>query len=222
MRDAGTLATGSGRRTARAASRPYLAVALGVAALGWACHRVTGAATFAAAAWAGAAATAALAWFFRDPERRVHRRANVVLAPADGTVRRIHGSGRGRRTVEIFLAVWNVHVQRAPVDGVVLGTAHRAGAFRMAFDDRAGSRNTRCTTTLRTRRGTMKLVQVAGAVARKVECWVRPGERVRQGERIGIIHLGSQVRMTVPPGARLLVRRGSAVRGGLTRIAAWR
>jgi phosphatidylserine decarboxylase len=165
--------------------------------------------------------TAAFTWFFRDPERVVRRDEGAILAPGDGTVRVIHKEGRAN-TIEIFLALWNVHIQRAPVTGTVVSRTYRKGAYLMAYDDGAGTRNTRCTTVFRAARGRVEMVQVAGWAARKVECWLAPGQRIGQGERMGIIHMGSQVRVTLPASAKILVKPGDRVAGGLTPVARWR
>jgi len=161
------------------------------------------------------------AWFFRDPERRIKRDPALILSPGDGTVVKIHRTGKDQ-TVEIFLAVWNVHLQRAPTAGSVKGVRFTQGAYLAAYDPRAGGLNTRCDTEFSTARGPIGLTQVAGVVARRVECWVKPGDRVGQGDRIGIIHMGSQLRLRLPRRARLLVGPGDAVRGGITPIAKWR
>lgn len=209
------------------ASVPYLAWSLGAALVLWFAwsragegHRVL-ALLFGALFWVSLALTAGFVWFFRDPERTVRVDDAVVLAPGDGTVRVIHRGGR-TNTIEIFLAIWNVHVQRAPVTGKVVSRTFERGAYLMAYDDAAGTRNTRCTTVFASKRGRVEMVQVAGWVARRVECWLRPGQAVRQGERMGIIHMGSQVRVTLPASAKILVKPGDRVAAGLTPVARWR
>lgn len=202
------------------ASVPYLAVTCTAALvfyLGW--HRTSHPA-FAVLLWIALGLAASFVWFFRDPERAVRRDDSIVLGPCDGTVRKIHRQGK-TTTVEVFLAIWNVHVQRNPVSGKVVSTKFVKGDFRMAFDDAAGTDNTRCTTVYATKRGRVEMVQVAGWVARRVENWLRAGQAVTQGERMGIIHMGSQVRITVPSSAKILVKPGDHVAGGLTPIARW-
>ncbi len=165
--------------------------------------------------------TGAVVWFFRDPERDIKRNDALVLSPADGTMRKLHKHGK-TQTIEIFLAVSNVHVQRAPADGKVVSRKFTKGLYLVAYDDTAGDRNTRCATVFKTGHGSLELVQIAGAVARKVECWVDKGDTVKQGERIGIIHFGSQCRVTLPSSAKVLIKPGDRVAGGLTPIARWR
>ncbi len=115
----------------------------------------------------------------------------------------------------------NVHVNRAPVTGRVTARRYTKGAYLAAFDDNSGTRNTRCASSFAAARGKVGMVQVAGSLARKVECWVKKGDRVVQGQRVGIIHLGSQVRVELPRRARILVKPGVAVKAGLSRLAKW-
>ena len=204
-----------------AAAVPYLSVSFGFSALacwGW---RLTGHPVFAAGCLIAGLLGLSLAWFFRDPERVRAIDPTIVLAPGDGLVRKIHRTASGS-VVEIFLAVWNVHVQRAPVSGRVVSRRYRKGTYLVAYDDRSGARNTRCALQIVSARGKVGIVQVAGAIARKVECWVKPGDHVRQGQRIGIIHMGSQVRLELPRRAQVLVKPGMSVCGGLTCVAKWR
>lgn len=203
------------------ASVPYLAALLTASLLAWFGWHRTGWPALGVVFGVLLCLTGAVVWFFRDPERAITRNDALVLSPADGTMRKLHKHGR-TQTIEIFLAVTNVHVQRAPADGKVLSRKFTKGLYLVAYDETAGDRNTRCATEFRTRHGTLGLVQIAGAVARKVECWVKPGDTVRQGDRIGIIHFGSQCRVTLPASAKVLIRPGDRVAGGLTPIARWR
>ena len=203
------------------ASLPYLGALLTASLLAYLVWNRTGHPAAGVVFWVLLCLTGSIVWFFRDPERDVRRDDRIVLSPCDGTMRKLHRQGR-TQTIEVFLAVWNVHVQRAPSDGKVVSRKFTKGEYRMAFDDMAGERNTRCATEFRTKHGSVGLVQIAGAVARRVECWVKPGDLVRQGERIGIIHFGSQCRITLPASAKVLIRPGDTVAGGLTPIARWR
>ncbi len=203
------------------ASGPYLAVTLGLAALlvlGW---YVTGWRAFGLASVAAGLLVPCFLWFFRDPARRVPADPLLVLSPADGIVQKVH-PGRGTRTIEIFLRIWDVHIQRAPAAGEVREVRRFAGGFLPANAKRAGSRNLRAEITMRTHRGTYRVTQVAGLIARRVDTWVRPGRKVARGERIGIIHMGSQCRLEIPAGARILIAPGQKVYGGLTPVATWR
>ncbi len=203
------------------ASVPYLVASFGASLLLWGGWRATRHPAFAALGLVALALGLAFLWFFRDPERVIPRDPNLILAPGDGTVRKIH-DGKTTRTIEIFLAVTNVHVQRAPVAGRVVSVTFTKGAYLMAFDDRAGTRNTRCETWFAAKEGKVGMTQVAGAIARKVECWLTPGDRVACGQRMGIIHMGSQVRVELPKRAKITVKPGDRVAGGETPIAQWR
>ena len=200
------------------ASAPYLSACALVALAaftGWRCCRHP---ALMAVTVAALAVGAAFAWFFRDPERRFRAAPAIVLSPGDGRVMRVMVAGN-RRVIEVFLAIWNVHIQRAPVGGRVTAVDYTKGAYLAAFNPAAGTRNTRCRSVIRFSRGEVAVTQVAGLIARKVECWLTPGRTVERGSRMGLIHLGSQVRVEVPLGARILVKPGDKVKGGLTPVA---
>jgi len=202
------------------AGGPYIIVTLLVTALltlAW--YRWGGRGWGSAAVVAGLLAVSFL-WFFRDPERKIPRDAGILLSPADGVVNRFH-EGRDTVTLEIFLRIWDVHIQRAPAAGRSVAVKYTRGSYLPANVVSAGKRNTRCLMTFRTKHGNMGVTQVAGLVARKVESWMKPGQEVAQGERIGIIHMGSQCRLELPKGAVWLVRKGQKIYGGLTPVARW-
>jgi len=204
---------------ARAAG-PYLAwtlAAAGLLLLGW---HLLGWRFFSAAFAVSLVLALSFVWFFRDPVRKRAPSPALVLAPADGIVHRFH-RGNGTQTIEIFLRIWDVHIQRAPADGTVESVSYTKGGYLPANVREAGTRNTRCEMVFRTSHGRMVVTQVAGLIARKVESWVRKGGKVSQGERIGIIHMGSQCRLELPSSARILVRKGQKVHGGLTPMAEW-
>jgi len=203
------------------AAFPYLAGALGAAVVLGLIWRWTGHPVATGLFVLSLLVTFTIGWFFRDPERAIRRDPALVLSPADGVVQGIHNDG-ATRTIEIFMAVYNVHVQRVPMDGRVASRKYTKGTYLVASEPSAGTRNTRCATELATKRGRIGITQVAGAIARKVECWVAPGQAVTQGDRMGIIHFGSQVRLALPRAAILLVRPGQRVTAGLTAVAKWR
>jgi phosphatidylserine decarboxylase len=113
----------------------------------------------------------------------------------------------------------DVHVNRAPVTGTVQSVAHTAGKFRAAFADKASLDNERNALVLDSNGRRFLLVQIAGALARRIVCHVGPGDTVRRGERFGIIMFGSRVDLFLPPGVRPLVRPGARVRAGSTVLA---
>jgi phosphatidylserine decarboxylase len=195
-----------------------------------------------AAAWAfarphplalGAAAVAAVAlgaflFFFRDPERPGARGPAWCLAPADGRVvdvSRVEEPkylGGPAHRVAIFLSVLDVHVNRYPVSGVVEYRAYERGRFGFAWRGDAGERNERASVGIASPGGRVLVRQVAGTVARRIVTYARLGERVEQGERMGIIRFGSRVEVFLPSAAVVTVRRGDRVRAGQTVLAEWR
>jgi len=163
-------------------------------------------------------------FFFRDPERAVPAHPAAVVAPADGRVVRLveesHFDRAGRR-LSIFLSLWDVHVNRAPVEGRILHIQYRPGRFRMAFRDAASEENEQNIVHLETPRGPVILWQIAGWVARRVVLWKGPGETVSRGERLGMIRFGSRVDLWLPEEAQIVVRVGEHVRAGSTVVAYW-
>jgi phosphatidylserine decarboxylase len=164
----------------------------------------------------GAGAALATA-FFRDPER--DGPAVGILASADGVVCRVDRDVDGRARVATFMAVWDVHVNRAPVDGIVRSIEHRPGARRPAFR-KDSDRNERMVWEIDTPAGDLRLVQIAGAFARRIVPYVDPPETIRRGERIGLIRFGSRVDVVLPAGIEPGVRVGERVRASVTRIDA--
>jgi phosphatidylserine decarboxylase len=184
---------------------------------------------FMALGWKWAAAISILLgafvlYFFRDPERAIPSDPDVVVSPADGRVVEIVDemldSKPGRR-VSIFLSVWDVHVNRAPVAGEIRRIEYRPGRFYAALRSRASAENEQNVIRLATPRGEMVFKQIAGWIARRVLCWKVEGERVTLGERVGMIRFGSRVDVWLPTDAELLVRRGQKVAGGSSLLARW-
>ena len=172
-----------------------------------------------------AAAAAASAGFFRDPERAIPLVANGVLAPADGRVMSIEDAvypfvGSSVR-VAIFLSPLDVHVNRAPVGGVVADTQYTPGGFVAAYDP-AAEANERCAIRLQGEHARITVVQIAGVVARRIVCRVGPGDKLAAGERFGMIRFGSRTDCYMPRGTEVTVRVGETVRGGQTVIGVLR
>jgi len=168
------------------------------------------------------AGTVALA--FRDPERDVVQRANIPLAPADGQVIRV-GSvwdeywEQEMTEIAIFLALWDVHVQRVPLAGKIVEQRRFAGGYRPAMTEAATHGNNRVATYLETAFGACTVTQISGLVARRIVTWANVGDHLEQGERLGMIKFGSQVTLCLPSTARVTVEAGTAVRAGLTPMA---
>ena len=190
------------------------AIALGLALFG---HRRL------ALPFAGAAAAAA--GFFRDPERAIPSVANGVLAPADGRVMSIEDAvdpfvGPAVR-IAIFLSPLDVHVNRAPIAGVVTDTAYTPGRFVAAYEPTAEA-NERCAIRLQGEHARVTVVQIAGVVARRIVCRVGPGDKLAAGERFGMIRFGSRTDCYMPRTTEITVRVGETVRGGQTVIGVLR
>jgi len=162
--------------------------------------------------------------FFRDPERVIPSEPGAVVSPGDGRVVVVtdeENAGRPGRRVSIFLAVWNVHVNRSPAAGTILKMEYRPGKFLAAMRERASVENEQNVFTLSTEAGEMVFKQIAGLIARRVVSWKKAGERVARGERIGLVRFGSRVDMWVPKEAEILVKAGENVKGGSSVLARW-
>jgi len=164
--------------------------------------------------------------FFRDPPRHYRGDPRAVVAAADGVVTQIGlvedaavGPGQWQRVVT-FLSPLDVHVQRSPVAGEVTVARFTAGRKVAAFKPDADRYNENHLTVLRRDNGDLIGVrQIAGAVARRVVCYLGQGERVPQGQLIGLIKFGSRVDLILPPGYRVLVEVGQRLRNGETPVA---
>lgn len=168
-------------------------------------------------------------WFFRDPQRVIPQDADAVICPADGRVVIVDvaapppelglGSERMQR-ICIFMNVFNVHVNRSPVDGTVERIAYRPGAFFNASFDKASDLNERCSLLLRLRDGRpVVCVQIAGLVARRIVCRVKEGTFLHGGQRFGLIRFGSRVDVYLPVGTTPAVAVGQVTAAGSTVIA---
>ncbi|MBI5631459.1 MAG: phosphatidylserine decarboxylase [Elusimicrobia bacterium] len=163
------------------------------------------------------------AYFFRDPDRDCPADPSKIYSPGDGVVLSVTQEGPGDvTTVRVFLSIFDVHVQRAPCSGVVEKVHSQPGSFAAAMRDEAKV-NERCVMTLRPdgRQEPLVAEQIAGLVARRIECWPKPGERLGAGARYGIIYFGSQVAVHLPASARASVKPGERVWAGLTPIGEW-
>lgn len=180
----------------------------------------------------GLVTTAAVAAFFRAPRRTTPRRPGIAVAPADGTVSVVSdaepppellaaGMAPGPRPrVSVFLSVYDVHVQRVPVDGQVLAVEHRPGTFVSADLPEASDANSRTSLWVRGTDGhDLAVLQIAGLVARRIVCDAAAGDELAAGDVYGLIRFGSRVDLLLPPGSRLLVEPGQRTVGGETVLA---
>lgn len=162
--------------------------------------------------------------FFRDPERAIPRDPGAVVSPADGRVVVItdeESAGRPGKRISIFLAIWNVHVNRSPEAGTITKMAYRPGKFLAAMRARASLENEQNVISLSTASGEMVFKQIAGLIARRVVCWKKQGDTVLRGERIGLVRFGSRVDLWVPRDVQILVALGDNVKGGSSVLARW-
>lgn len=160
--------------------------------------------------------------FFRNPERTPPGDENTVVAPADGTVivvERVPETPLGVEAlkISIFMSVFNVHVNRAPLDGRVVDVSYHQGKFFDARDGRASSENERNSVVLETASGVrMAFVQIAGLIARRIICYPVVGDMLVRGTRYGLIRFGSRVDVYLPEGVEPLVKLGDTTTAGET------
>ena len=160
--------------------------------------------------------------FFRDPERSIPGEAGLIVSPADGRVVVVKdeaNKGRPGKRVSIFLAIWNVHVNRAPAAGTITGLQYKPGKFLAAWNEDASLQNEQNVFTQTTEHGEIVYKQIAGWVARRVVSWKRVGENVARGERIGLVRFGSRVDLWLPGEAEIVVKVGENVKGGSSVLA---
>lgn len=167
----------------------------------------------------GLFATIAFAYFFRDPERRPPNDSNAVVATADGKIVVVGPHPNGGTQIHTFLSVLDVHVNRAPVAGVVRESVHRPGKFELAWKDEAGSQNERQDLVIESAHGIISSAQIAGILARRIICTPQVGDTLKQGDRIGMIRFGSRAEVIVPEGFEATVKVGDRVKGGETILA---
>src|SRR5215469_6818966 len=158
-----------------------------------------------------------VAFFFRNPNRKIPVDPRVIVSPADGRVVKVERVGNVTK-LSIFLSIFNVHVNRSPMAGRIEAMDYKKGKFKFAFDHSASVENER--NIIMVALGDLKLVftQIAGLVARRIVCWKKVGDPVEKGELVGLIRFGSRVDVLFPAGTEVTVERGQRVRGGLTPI----
>lgn len=171
------------------------------------------------------ALTAAMVFFFRDPDRQTSSRTQDVISPADGRVM-VAGAPQTNAApdgewvqLSIFLSPLDVHVNRIPVTGRVTRVDYRPGCCRAAYRPEATTENERNEIWIDAERWVVVFRQITGVVVRRVVCRVRPGDQVRAGDRFGVMKFGSRIDLFLPPGSRLLVGVGDRVRAGETVLA---
>jgi phosphatidylserine decarboxylase len=163
-----------------------------------------------------------MAYFFRDPEREIPEGEELFVAPADGkilvlqTIRESLYLNSEVLQISIFMSPLNVHVNRAPCDGIVQKVIHTPGKFLSAFKPEASVQNENIAMTLSTKYGTILVRQIAGFIARRAVCRVAPGEALRRGDRYGVIKFSSRVDIFLPAATIPKVKLGERVTAGET------
>jgi phosphatidylserine decarboxylase len=164
-----------------------------------------------------------MAFFFRDPDRLAPIVPGALIAPADGRVMEVRTSVDDpfvgpAQAVSIFLSPLDVHVNRSPMAGLVVAVEYRPGAKMAAYRPEASERNERTTIAIQGESARVVVRQIAGVLARRIVCRVRPGDKLAPGERFGLIKFGSRTDLIMPASARLRVKAGDRVLGGETVI----
>lgn len=169
--------------------------------------------------------TVMVVWFFRNPERQIQDSAGLVVAPADGVVMSVQAVKEEKYLetealqLRIFLNLFNVHVNRIPVKGKVEWINRTGGIHLPAYKSEAGDKNVKNCVGLLTDYGKVLVVQITGLIARRIVCWVHPGDEVNTGDRFGLIRFGSCTELYLPCHVELLVQPGDKLKGGETVIA---
>jgi phosphatidylserine decarboxylase len=161
-------------------------------------------------------------YFFRNPNRKIPMEPGVVVSPADGrvvVVKEEANAGRPGKRISIFLAIWNVHVNRSPAAGTITKLEYKPGKFLAAWAEKASLENEQNVFTLSSEYGEIVFKQIAGWVARRVVSWKKSGEMVARGELVGLVRFGSRVDLWLPEGAEIAVKVGDNVKGGSSVVA---
>ncbi len=161
-------------------------------------------------------------WFFRDPERRIPAIQGAIVSPADGKITDIsvvQENGEPRTRISIFLNVFDVHVNRCPITGVIETVQYRKGKFANAMGAASAEHNEQNIVTVRGDAGTLVFKQIAGLLARRIVFTKKRGDRVERGERVGMIKFGSRTDVIFTADAEMKVRVGDRVKGGSSVLA---
>ena len=178
----------------------------------------------AAIFWLGIVFAGFACFFFRDPLRQAEFAPDEIVCPADGRVMTIKTEGDPNvLVIRVFLSVFDVHLQRATIDGTVGEITYHKGKFLKAYEDAAGTDNERNLIRLSDGQRFAHVEQITGAIARRIACWVKPGQTVKKGDKIGLIYFGSQAAIYLPADkVRVMVKPGQKVEGALTVLALWK
>lgn len=160
-----------------------------------------------------------VAWFFRNPQRAIPSEAGAIVSPADGKVVAVRQLEDGSQAMSIFLNIFNVHVNRSPIQGVVQTAEYTEGKFVPADRPEASTVNERNKLVVVDGSFRLEVTQVAGLIARRIVCWSKPGDQLERGQRFGLIRFGSRVDLRFPKDCEIVVKVGQKVAGGSDIIA---
>ncbi|MEC7641769.1 MAG: phosphatidylserine decarboxylase family protein [Nitrospinota bacterium] len=161
--------------------------------------------------------------FFRDPERKIPAGEGIIVSPADGKIMEITTDedpflAKTYTRITIFLSVFNVHVNRAPIDGKIEKQRYDPGKMLAAFNPKASKENEQNTLLFRNGKAEILVKQITGLIARRIVCWANVGDNYALGQRFGLIQFGSRVDLFVPEGTQLAVKPGDHVKGAASII----
>lgn len=155
-----------------------------------------------------------VAYFFRNPYRQIPGDERDLVSPADGKIVHIGRDEQQRWVISVFLNVFNVHINRCPMQGTISEMTYTEGKFLAAYDPRASSENERNAIRISQGERYVDVTQIAGLIARRIVCWKKKGDQVGRGERYGLIRFGSRMDINLPGDAVLNVAMGQKIRGG--------
>lgn len=158
-------------------------------------------------------------YFFRDPHIVITQGEGLILSPCNGTVLEIKENDNGQSVIRVFLSVFDVHLQRTPISGTVKNVEHKPGKFLKAHDPQAHIVNEQNIITIENENGTYIVKQIAGILARRCVSWVKTGDVLKVGDKIGVIKFSSQVDLHMPAGYKINVKKGDKVISGITVFA---
>jgi phosphatidylserine decarboxylase len=163
-------------------------------------------------------------YFFRDPRREIKAGGNQIVAPADGKVINIEEiieNGQPFKKINIFLSIFDVHINRSPVYGKIKEIIYKKGNFMPAFKRGADEKNEQNIIIIENERGKIVVKQVAGIIARRILFWKKPNDDVKIGEKIGMIMFGSQTELKIPDKVKLFIKVNDKVKAGISIIGEW-
>jgi phosphatidylserine decarboxylase len=154
-------------------------------------------------------------YFFRDPEINITKGENLIISPCNGTVLEV-GENENEKIIRVFLSVLDVHLQRSPIHGIVQSVEHKKGKFLKAMDPQAHIVNEQNIITIKNEKGIFTVKQIAGILARRCVSWVKSGDVLKTGDKIGVIKFSSQVDLHFPKNIEVKVKKGDKVISGVT------